>query len=516
MRKSVIDRPPRRIAVNSGYLFIAYVIESLLSLLLLSIVARYLDQAGFGRYGYVISFVELFIMLAELSSSRVQIREMAGNLTKAERPLSDAWTLRLGLSVSMIVAVMLAAPSRGADTQLWWSILLFAVGQALFVLAEIFNSVFRAYQQMRYQTCTVIAGQVLIVLFCIVAILMDWGLVGLFAARVLANLLRLVYAWYLSRTRFIGEHLSRDCQGMWRIFKDSLPLGINLILRRLIWRGGVVMVGTLLNQKSPGTGDLAIGLFYGPLRIVEQLRIVPAALVGAILPVFSQQARLEPERFRETLAKSFKLYLVLSLLLTVTMTTLARPITRLLLGEALLGLASLLAALSWSIPFSFLSQFMEAALLAVGRQAIVAIGLGAGFSLGALASWFYLVPTYQGFGLVYGVLLAEGIAFFVGLAALLPYFDRRALLVTVAKTALACVAAFGVFYALRGTSIWVSGPAGMLGFVVLILLLRTFSMNELEAIITMVTFHPRLRPIRQRIFKNHIGNIPEVGRNDTI
>ncbi|PKO20484.1 MAG: hypothetical protein CVU38_19855, partial [Chloroflexi bacterium HGW-Chloroflexi-1] len=170
MRK-MTDQPPRRIAVNSGYLLIAYGIEAVLSLLLLSLVARYLDQAGFGRYGYVISFIELFIMLTELSSSRVQIREMASDLTHAEKPLSDVWTLRLGLSLAMLIIVMLAAPGLRSDPELWWSIVLFAVGQVLFVLGEIFNSVYRAYQQMRYQTYTVIAGQVLITLLCVPAIL---------------------------------------------------------------------------------------------------------------------------------------------------------------------------------------------------------------------------------------------------------------------------------------------------------------------------------------------------------
>jgi O-antigen/teichoic acid export membrane protein len=369
---------------------------------------------------------------------------------------------------------------------------------------------------MRYQTYTVIAGQVLITALCIPAILFDWGLIGLFAVRVAANLLRLVYAWYLARTRFIETHLSRDWRSMRQIFKDSLPLGINLILRRLIWRGGVVMVANLLNQQAPGQGDLAVGLIYGPLRLVEQLRIIPASLVGAILPVFAQQARLERARFRVTLARSFKLYLALSLLLTVVMTALAQPITRIVLGQALIGSAAMLAAMSWSIPFSFLSQFLEAALLAIGRQAIVAVGLGAGFLIGALATLFYLAPTYQGFGLVYGILLAEGIAFVVGLAALLPEMNARALLSAALKIALSCAAAFGVFYVLRHAAIWLSAPAGLLAFVAVILLTRTFSTKELEAVFTMVTFHPRLRPIRHKLFGHHAGSAPEASYDEPL
>lgn len=500
MSKSMIDAPPRRIAVNSGYLLIAYVLEAALSLLVLSLVARYLDQAGFGRYGYVISFIELFIMVTELSSSRVQVREMAADLPNARRPLGEIWTLRLGLSVLMMVIVLFAAPSRTADPALWWAIVLFGLGQVFLVLAEVFNSCFRAYQQMRYQMYTVVMGQALIALLCIVAILLDWGLVGLFAVRVVANLLRMIYAWYLSRTRFIRESLSTDWASMWRILKESFPLGVNLILRRLIWRGGIVLMTTLLNQRAPGSGDLASGLLYGPLRLVEQLRIVPTSLVGAMLPVFAQQVGTAPVRFRKTLADSYRLLMVLSLLLTVIIATLAMPLTRIAFGEGLAGAANVLAAFAWTIPLSFANQFYEAALLAVSRQKYVAIGLLAGFVISLVASWFYLIPVHQALGVTYGIAIAEGFAFIIGFAALLPYFDARVLAVDFGKMGIASAAAAGVFYLLRDVSFWVAAPAGVLAFVIVTLLVRIFAWKELEAIVTMVTFHKRLRWIRHRIF----------------
>jgi O-antigen/teichoic acid export membrane protein len=284
------------------------------------------------------------------------------------------------------------------------------------------------------------------------------------------------------------------------LLRESFPLGINLALRRLIWRGGIVMLATLLNRISPGQGDLAAGLLYGPLRLVEQMRIVPASLVGAILPVFSQQARLEPERFREMLAKSYKLFVALSLLLAVTITALARPITNLVLGSNLEAAAGVLAIFGWIILFTFPNQFYEAALLAVGRQWVVAVGLTLGV-IGALASYLYLAPTYQELGVAYGIMLAEGTVSVISFIALLPYFNRRELAISLSKIALSCLIAGAVLYWLSHLSIWLVGPLGILAFLVTILALRTFNEEELEAIVAMVTFHRRLRWIRRRLFK---------------
>ena len=376
---AVIDQRPRRIAVNSGYLLIAYIVEALLSIIVLSLAARYLSQAGFGRYGYVISFIELFIMLTELSNSRVLVREIASDQAHARQHLAGVWTLRWVLSLVMVVAVLIAAQGHYANPQLWWAILFFAVGQVFSNLTEVFTAVFRAYQQMQYQAFTVIFGQALIVLLTFVAIGLDWGLAGLFGMRLVANFLRLMAGWYLSRRRFIREAVSTDWRSMWYLLKESFPLGINMFVRRFIWRGGIVMLTTILNAQAPGQGDLAAGLLYGPIRLVEQMRIVPAALIGAILPVFAQQARLQPQKFRKTLAQSLKLFIAISLLLAVLMTTLAQQITDLVLGRGLAGASAILAVFGWIILFTFSNQFYEAALLAVGRQWVVAIGLGLGF-----------------------------------------------------------------------------------------------------------------------------------------
>jgi O-antigen/teichoic acid export membrane protein len=315
-----------------------------------------------------------------------------------------------------------------------------------------------------------------------------------------ANIARLAYAWHLSRTRFIREGLSRDWRRMWYILKESFPLGLNLILRRLIWRGGIVMMTNLLNQRAPGTGDLASGLLYGPLRLVEQMRIVPTALVGAMLPVFAQQARTQPRRFRKTLADSYKLLMVLSFLLTVVISAQAVPITRIALGPGLIAAAGVLAVFGWTVPVSFANQFYESALLAVGRQRAVASGLVIGFLVSLALSWFYLIPVHQAMGVAYAILIAEAIAFIAGFAAMLPYVDAKMLAVGFGKMGLACGAAVGVFYLLRDVTFWVSAPAGMLVFVIATLLARTFGAKELEAILTMITFHKRLRWIRHRIF----------------
>jgi O-antigen/teichoic acid export membrane protein len=499
--KSKTDARPRRIAVNTGYLLIAYAIEAAFAFFLLGVVARYLSQAGFGRYGYVISFIELAIMITEFSNSRVLVREIARDKQSARVPLDGTWTLRLMLSVLMIGVVVVAGLATGADQELWWAILLFAVGQVFFNLGEVFTAVYRGFQQMQYQAIVIVSGQALTVVLCLVAIYFDLGLVGLFAARLVANFVRLIIAWFISRTRFLAERISRNWREMWYLLRESIPVGINLVLRRFIWRGGIVLLTITLNAQLAGSGDLAAGLLYGPLRLVEQARIIPASLVGALLPVMSEQAQQDMVRFRSTLYRSFKLFITVSLFLAVVVTVLAEPITHLLLGSDLAESARILGVFGWIIVLTFANQYFEASLLAVGRQWIVAWGLAIGFVIGALASWLWLMPTYQALGVAYGIMLAEGFVFCVSFVAMLSYFSRRQLVGMLVKIGAAWLVTASVFYLLQSANVFLAAFLGTLSFLVAILLFRVFDQKELEAIVTMVTFPKRLRWIRRKLFK---------------
>jgi O-antigen/teichoic acid export membrane protein len=234
---------------------------------------------------------------------------------------------------------------------------------------------------------------------------------------------------------------------------------------------------------------------------VEQARIIPASLVGALLPVMSEQAQQDMVRFRSTLYRSFKLFITVSLFLAVVVTVLAEPITHLLLGSDLAESARILGVFGWIIVLTFANQYFEASLLAVGRQWIVAWGLAIGFVIGALASWLWLMPTYQALGVAYGIMLAEGFVFCVSFVAMLSYFSRRQLVGMLVKIGAAWLVTASVFYLLQSANVFLAAFLGTLSFLVAILLFRVFDQKELEAIVTMVTFPKRLRWIRRKLFK---------------
>ncbi|MEA3336845.1 MAG: flippase [Chloroflexota bacterium] len=539
-------RPERRIAINSGLLLLAYGFQAAVSLVILGVIARYLGQAGLGRYALVISFIELFIAFIDLGMNRILVREISKDLEHADRYTSVIWTMRLLLSAAMLVIVAIAASSTG-DNQLWLAIMVYYIAQTLFLLGDVFNSVFHGFQRMEYQFWGVLLSQAALLVFTVAVVLLDLGLVALFGARLLANGLKLIIVWIISNRRFAQAHLLwgiipgfwvtitnlpgtlrrwrlegreearawLDSQGQalgqhwqdttlaWRMLVESLPVGISLILRSYIWRGGIVLTVLWLGQQQ---GDLVNGLLYGPLRVVQQMRIIPAAFAAAMLPVFSNRAEGRMEEFDSAFAKSIKLFAAISLLIALAFTFLADPIVTFLLGSDidLAGAAQVLAFLGWVVVLYFPSWLYGVALVALGRQHLETIGLALGLLVGFLiANW--TIPAYGALGVSLSIIAAEAVLFAVGTAAMWQHFHWRELAPGLARIIAACVAT-GLVFAL-GDRFWqqqiapalplgdtltallellLLGGLGLAVFVGGLWLLRAFDEDEQDAVRAML------------------------------
>ncbi|MEZ4769878.1 MAG: oligosaccharide flippase family protein [Caldilineales bacterium] len=545
-------RPERRVAINSGLLLVAFSFQAAVSLIMVGIIARYLGQAGLGRYAYVVSFIELFIALVDMGMNRILVREISRDMEQSDRLTSAIWTLRTLLALLVMVIVGVLAAQTG-DPELWLAVMVYYVAQVVFLMGDVFGSVFQGYQRMEFQFWGINIAQVLLLALTLLVVWLGWGLVALFAVRLVANGVRLAFLWWTSvqrgyaRASFMpetvrggliaaragpgvlltwrrdgreaaraavnaaGEKMGAAWQNAllaWHMFVESVPVGISLLLRSYIWRAGIVLTVLWLGQTQ---GDLVNGVLYGPLRAVQQLRIIPAAFAAAMLPVFSNRVGARQTEFDTAFAKSLKLFLAISLLIGLAFTFLADPLVELLLGESidLNAAATVLTWLGWVILLYFPNWLYGVTLVALGRQKLETLGLLLG-TVAGLAVAYLTIPAYEAMGVVYAIFAAEGVFFLVGTAAMWRHFHWRKLLPSLLRIVLAG-ALTGVVFLLGnmlyqqlyaagivpgGTlgavlEVIVVGLIGLAGFAGALVLLRTFDEDEKESIAAMLQMRRR-------------------------
>ena len=73
------------IAKNTGVLFVANIITSILSLILVIYIARYLGDVIYGKYSFALVFTGMFGVLTNLGMDQLIIREVARDKSKASK-----------------------------------------------------------------------------------------------------------------------------------------------------------------------------------------------------------------------------------------------------------------------------------------------------------------------------------------------------------------------------------------------------------------------------------------------
>ena len=534
-------------AINSSLLLVAYGFQAAVSLLMVGIIARYLGQAGLGSYAFIISFIELFTAFVDMGMNRILVREVAKSHRDATRLTSAIWSLRLILSglVFIVVAIMAA---RDGNQGLWLATMAFFLAQVIYLLGDVFSAAFQGYQRMEYQFWSIIAAQVVMLVATLVVTWFDLGLLALFGARIVANVLRLVYVWWVrvkkgfaeahwmpsllrgglagagawlralpvwrrsgraAAAELVNAQAARVVKGWddarlgWHLFVESLPVGLSLLLQSYIWRAGVILTVLWLGKER---GDLVNGVLYGPLRAVQQIRIIPGAFAAAMLPVFSGRVANRMDEFDTVFAKSIKLFTAISLLISLAFTFLAHPLVKLLLGDAidLRTAAQTLAVLGWVITIYFPNWLYGVTLVALGRQRLETLGLALGVVAGFVVAWV-AIPRLEALGVALAILAAEGVYFVVGTLAMRGHFHWRQLGPSLLKIVAACLLAGVVFY--FGARLWdgwsarglvplgslgavlevlAVGASGLVVFILALFGLRTFNPDEQEAIRVML------------------------------
>jgi O-antigen/teichoic acid export membrane protein len=100
-------------------------------------------------------------------------------------------------------------------------------------------------------------------------------------------------------------------------------------------------------------GSTEIGYFAAALRLFDNLTLIPAAIMGAFLPIMSQLYVRSVGGFARTLRFTLKYLFILSVPLVVILAILARPMVVFLYGESFLPSAPALQILSLPLLFSF-------------------------------------------------------------------------------------------------------------------------------------------------------------------
>jgi len=462
-----------RVAKNASFGLFAAVGGGILNFLSIFIVARFLGVRDFGTFNYLLAFATVFQFVADFGLSNILVREMTLHPGELERFLGGGkmlfWLLFTLASAVMLLVLAYLHVSR--ETKLLS--LVMGMGYLLLLHSVAYAAVLRATEAMEYNAIGFVLQKLLLVLFLLGALWMQWGLWGVVWCHFLANLSQWIFYRQIVIRRYTLGRLRWDPVLWQSLIWETLPMGGGMMLRQFAWQMDIFM---LTYFATP----ISVGLFSGAFRIVIGLTLLSSVLTMPLFPLFVRLAKDAPQELALVYQRAAKWFGLLCFPIIAACVAAPTPWVLLFLGDKFRESAPALQILSLALVPVFISVLYPFIYSALHIQNwFMAAMSGAVFARLALGCW--VIPRYGYLGECVSIAAIEIMLFFT----LAGHLDRVGIpagfKTNFLKPLTACVAMGLILYWWGNSSIiWTTFVAGCGGILYLFLLwlMGVFSREE--------------------------------------
>jgi O-antigen/teichoic acid export membrane protein len=142
------DRLVRRVVRNLSYLFAYQVVSRLLGLVLNLVLARKLEDVGFGRYSLILVIVMLVGLAADFGTANILIREISRQRQRANALLAAALFLRSMTTATVAVAVLIILITTGVGQGFALPLMIATLSIIPTSMSTAIEAAFQAFERM--------------------------------------------------------------------------------------------------------------------------------------------------------------------------------------------------------------------------------------------------------------------------------------------------------------------------------------------------------------------------------
>lgn len=460
----------QRFVKNIIFLSFSSVFTALFNIMVIAHLSDVLLVEGFGRYNFLLTYSNYFILLTSLGTDIVALRRMAADKSKTAEIYGALVPLKLVLSLSVFILMLTPMLVNEKLSSYGWILVVFSST----VLASPFSAqcVFEANKQLEFPsiiTVLSLAAHLFLVIYFVrkpddlliaAVILVSKNMIVVFSHTIIYLKLYKTYRWYVNI-------------GLWKYFINTgLVIGLIQVSVMLLHYFDVFMLNFMKGEAEVGLYSAAYRAMFMILTLIAILNNLMSTL---LFESYDTQPGTFKSRFREYSKFSFILGFVicvgavftakpyLSLFYDITVYTESIDCFRILMGSFLIMLIC--------IP-------LHTAMLAAHQEKLILKIILFQLACNITGNWI-LIPLYGIMGSAFSTVLSE----LIGLPLYL-IFIQRVLRVRIFKTILQG----GVSVIPMGLYLYFSSPAthfiikGLTGAAIAALtvaVLRVYTLKEM-------------------------------------
>jgi len=390
-----------KLAYNSAAQTIGKLASTVLGLVTIGLMTRYLGQSGFGQYTTVIAFASLFAIAADLGLTVVTSQLINRRDADPEATMGNLLGFRLVSALIIIGLAPLAVWLFPYPQIIKIGVVIVSWSYLFSALTQICVGWLQKSLRTDVAAMAEAASRVLLLLIVAWATRTDWGLEVILFAIVIASVFSfLLHYWFVARSVKLSWRFDRV---YWRnISARSWPLVAVIILNLIYCKIDIFLLSLL---RSPAE----VGLYGAAYRVIDVLASLPFLFAGVILPLLVKyRSEGETAKWRHLAQQSFNVFLIAVAPLLVGGWLLARPVLIVVAGPDFAVSGDILKILLPAVGAIFFSCLFTYLLISHEAQKVM-IKFYLVTALTSVPIYLALINRWSYWGAAVGTLYSEGL-----------------------------------------------------------------------------------------------------------
>lgn len=373
-----------KVVKNASWIIACRIAQSLISLIIGMISARYLGPSDYGLINYAASVVAFAVPIAQLGFRNVLVEEIVSHPEREGKSLGTSLIMSGAASFLCIggcLAFVCVANASEKDTFIVCALYSISL---VFHTTEMIQYWYQAKLMSKYTSVVSLCAYVIVALYKIFLLVTKKGIYW-FAVTSAFDLFIISAALLLIYRKVGTQRLSFSFSLGKELFSKSRYYIISGMMVTVFSQTDKIMIKTM-------TGDEATGFYSAALTCAGVTSFVFAAVIDSLRPVIFESKKQSGAAFEKNVSLLYSIIIYMGLFQSVFLTLLARPAISVLYGADYAASVPILRIITWYSAFSYMGSVRNIWMLAEGKHKYLwIINLsGAAFNV---AGNFVLIPV---------------------------------------------------------------------------------------------------------------------------
>ena len=390
--------------INTSWLLFEQIFRMALSLIVTSLMARYLGTENFGLINYSLAYIIIFTTITNLGIDSIIVNEIIKQRGRTGEIIGTTIYLRLASSIISIFLIYFIISYLNANETIIIWITIIQSFSLLFVVFDTIKYWFQSNLESKYIVISKSVAFTIVSTWRLILIYLEKS-IYYFAVATTIEAIVITIFMIVFYVKFKGPKLIFSIQIMKQLVSKSYQFFIASLLIMIYTQIDKIMLGQITDVTT-------VGIYTAAFMIASLWVFIPLALIESARPIIMASKGQSEDLYIKKYKQLYCSIIWISIGASIVITFLSKPIILIIYGNQFIESVSVLIILIWSRIFSLIGSTRAIWLTVenLGKFQIVFVGIGA---LTNVILNLILIPRYGAIGAAYSIFIAEIVSAFL-------------------------------------------------------------------------------------------------------